>query len=274
MTHDPEHTPADQPGLAKSVLPGALRMDGRIALVTGAAGGLGREFSRCLLEAGATLVISGRRRDALKALQESFPEHADRLHAVPMDVTDESSVIAAFDAIGDDIGVADIVVSNAGVASTAKALELNMASWNQVLDTNLTGSWLVASEAARRLSASGKAGSIIMISSILGHRVAGQVAAYAAAKAGLEQLTRALALEWARHRIRVNALAPGYVETDLNRDFFASPPGQAMIKRIPQRRLGQPHDLAGPLLFLASGLSDYMTGATLVVDGGHLQSSL
>ena len=113
-----------------------------------------------------------------------------------------------------------------------------------------------------------------MISSILGHRVAGNVAPYAAAKAGVEQLTRALALDWARYGIRVNALAPGYIETDLNRDFFNSEPGQKMIRRIPQRRLGQADDLSGPLLLLASGLSDYMTGSTLVVDGGHLQSSL
>ncbi|WP_404414404.1 SDR family oxidoreductase [Vreelandella aquamarina] len=274
MTHDPDQGLPGESRQASHVSPGALSMEGRIALVTGAAGGLGREFSRCLLDAGATLVVSGRRLDALKALQESFPEHAGRVHAVPMDVTDESSVIAAFDAIGDDIGVPDIVVSNAGVATTSKALDLNTASWRQVIDTNLTGSWLVASEAARRLSAIERPGSIIMISSILGHRVAGQVAAYTAAKAGLEQLTRALALEWARYSIRVNALAPGYVETDLNRDFFATETGQAMIRRIPQRRLGQPQDLAGPLLFLASGLSDYMTGATLVVDGGHLQSSL
>ena len=274
MTHDPDQRLSGESRQTQHALHNPLRMDGRIALVTGAAGGLGREFSRYLLDAGATLVVSGRRHETLKALQESFPEHADRIHVVPMDVTDESSVIAAFDAIADDIGVADIVVSNAGVATTSKAFDLNMASWSQVIDTNLTGSWLVASEAARRLSAIGRPGSIIMISSILGHRVAGQVAAYAAAKAGLEQLTRALALEWARHSIRVNALAPGYVETDLNRDFFATEPGQAMIRRIPQRRLGQPKDLAGPLLFLASQLSDYMTGATLVVDGGHLQSSL
>ncbi len=139
---------------------------------------------------------------------------------------------------------------------------------------NLTGCWLTACEVARRLVAAGRPGSLILVSSILGHRVAGNVLPYTVSKAGLEQMTRALALEWARHRIRVNALAPGYVETDLNREFFASQPGLNLIQRIPQRRLGHPHDLDGPLLLLASDASAYMTGSSLVVDGGHLQSTL
>ena len=176
--------------------------------------------------------------------------------------------------MADDAGIPDVVVSNAGVATSKKAMDLTGSDWDRVVDTNLKGSWLVCTEAARRLSKLNRGGSIIMISSILGHRVAGNVAPYAAAKAGVEQLTRALALEWARYGIRVNTLAPGYIETDLNRDFFASEPGQKMIRRIPQRRLGQAGDLSGPLLLLASELSDYMTGSTLVVDGGHLQSSL
>lgn len=252
----------------------SLRVDGKIALVTGAAGGLGQSFTRCLLDTGATVIVSGRRREALENLKSQFPNYSHRIHVVTMDVSEETSVTQAFDVMADKIGIPDVVVANAGVAVSKKALSCTDDDWNNVIDTNLKGCWLVATHAARRLSDAERPGSIIMISSILGHRAAGNVAPYAVAKAGVEQLTRVLALEWARYGIRVNALAPGYIETDLNREFFATDPGQKMINRIPQRRLGQANDLCGPLLLLASELSDYMTGSTLVVDGGHLQSSL
>ena len=138
----------------------------------------------------------------------------------------------------------------------------------------LTGVFRVAQAAARTMVAAGQGGSIVNIASIAGHRVAGNLAAYAAAKAGVVQVTKALALEWARHGIRVNSISPGYIETDINREFFATEAGQTMIRRIPQRRLGQMSDLDGPLLLLASDDSDFMTGSDIVVDGGHLVSSL
>ncbi|MCY1308152.1 2-dehydro-3-deoxy-D-gluconate 5-dehydrogenase [compost metagenome] len=154
------------------------------------------------------------------------------------------------------------------------ALELSEDDWTGLVDVNLNGAWRVAQAAARHFIAHGTPGAIVNIASILGQRVASHVAPYAAAKAGLLHLTRALALEWARHGIRVNALAPGYIATDLNREFFASPAGEALIKRVPQRRLGQPQDLDGPLLLLASDASAFMTGSVIDVDGGHLASSL
>jgi NAD(P)-dependent dehydrogenase (short-subunit alcohol dehydrogenase family) len=194
--------------------------------------------------------------------------------AVAMDVTDPESVERGVSEIADRLGPATVVVNNSGIAASATALDLDPGEWDKVMDTNVKGAWLVARTAAKRMIEARLEGSIINIATILGFRVAGRVAPYAASKAGLVQLTRALAFEWARHRIRVNALAPGYIETDLNRDFFASDPGKALIARIPQRRLGQPADLDGALLLLASDASAYMTGSTIVVDGGHLQSTL
>jgi NAD(P)-dependent dehydrogenase (short-subunit alcohol dehydrogenase family) len=154
------------------------------------------------------------------------------------------------------------------------ALDVDPDGWDRVMDTNVKGAWLVSRAAAKRMIEAKLEGSIVNIASILGFRVAGRVAPYAASKAGLVQLTRALAFEWARYGIRVNAIAPGYIETDINRDFFSSDPGKALIARIPQRRLGRPHELNGALLLLASDASSYMTGSAIVVDGGHLQSTL
>lgn len=191
--------------------------------------------------------------------------------ALEMDVSNADSVTAAFATLEDGL---DILVNNAGVTTTQRAQDLEEAAWDKILDTNLKGAFLVAQAAARSMRASGRGGVIVNIASILGLRVAGGVSPYAASKAGLIQLTKALALEWARDRIRVNALCPGYIETDLNRDFFASDAGQALIKRIPQRRLGKPEELDGALLLLCSDAGAYITGAEIPVDGGHLVSSL
>jgi NAD(P)-dependent dehydrogenase (short-subunit alcohol dehydrogenase family) len=146
--------------------------------------------------------------------------------------------------------------------------------WDRVVDVNLKGAFFVATEAARRMARAAHGGAIVNIASIAGIRAAGGIAAYAAAKAGLDHLTRVLALEWARFGVRVNALAPGYITTDLNRDFLAGEAGQAIAKRIPMRRFGEPSDLDGALLLLASDAGRFMTGATVVVDGGHLASAL
>lgn len=245
------------------------KLDGRTALVTGASGGLGRHFAGVLARAGATVVLAARSTGRLEEARAGIAASGGRVRVVALDVTDENSVAAAF--AGNDV---DILVNNAGITAPRAALDLSLEEWDSVVDTNLRGAYLVAREAARSLVARGKGGTIVNIASILGLRVAGHVAPYVASKAGLIQLTRALALEWARHGIRVNALCPGYVATEMNRDFFDSEPGQAMIRRIPMRRLGEPHDLDGPLLLLASDAGAYMTGSVLAADGGHLVSSL
>lgn len=244
---------------------------GKSALVTGASGGLGLHFAQTLARHGAAVTLAARRRDTLEEACANIRATGGAARAIQMDVTDAASVQAALAEAGEPF---DILVNNAGISGAARALDLDETTWDNVLDTNLKGAFLVAQAVARGLKQAGRGGAIVNIASILGHRVAGNLAAYAASKAGVIQLTRVLALEWAREGIRVNALCPGYIETDINRDFFASDAGLQLIRRIPQRRLGQPQELDGPLLLLASDAGSYITGATIEVDGGHLVSSL
>ncbi|MGF1525682.1 MAG: SDR family NAD(P)-dependent oxidoreductase [Candidatus Competibacterales bacterium] len=247
---------------------------GQVALITGASGGLGGHFAQLLAGHGASVVATGRRPEPLERLVTTIGRGGGRAMALPLDVTDPHSVSAAFDAVEGAFGPVTLLINNSGIVESEAAHQLSESQWEATLATNLTGAWRVAQELAKRLIEAQTPGNIVNIASILGYRVAGGVLPYAVSKAGLIQMTKALALEWARYGIRVNALAPGYIETDLNRDFFQSPPGQALIKRIPQRRLGQLRDLDGPLLLLASPAAGYMTGTAIVVDGGHLQSSL
>ena len=244
-------------------------LTGRRALVTGASGGLGRHFAMVLARAGAEVTVAARWAEALAQTCDMMAKEGSSGTALALDVTDAGSVDAVFDGQG-----FDIVVNNAGVTQDTPALNTPLDDWSRVIDTDLTGVFAVAKAAARRMIDGGTGGSIVNVASIVGLRVAGNLSAYAAAKAGVVHLTKALALEWARHGIRVNALCPGYIETDLNRAFFATDAGLALIRRIPQRRLGQMADLDGPLLLLASDAGRFMTGTELVADGGHLVSSL
>jgi NAD(P)-dependent dehydrogenase (short-subunit alcohol dehydrogenase family) len=252
-----------------------FRLDGKVALVTGASSGFGRHFAGVLAEAGAAVALGARRIDRLEALADEIRAAGGRAHAVPLDVTDAAGIKAALAASEAALGPIDILINNSGISGPAAfAVDIEEADWDQVLDTNLKGVWLVSRAVARLMIDGGRGGSIVNIASMLGLRVAHAVSAYAASKAGVAQLTKAMALELARYRIRVNALAPGYFETDLNRDYLGSPAGQAMIKRIPQRRSGQAEDLDGALLLLASEASRYMTGTVIPIDGGHLVSTL
>lgn len=246
-------------------------LEGKSAFVTGASGGLGLHFAGVLAAHGAHVTLAARRLDVLNEQCAGIARSGGKAAAVELDVTDATSVEAAIAAVP---GRLDIVVNNAGISIAKPAIELSAADWDDVTDTNLKGVFLVAQASARRMKAEGRGGSIVNIASILGIRVAGNVASYAASKAAVVRLTEALALEWARYRIRVNALCPGYIATDLNRDFFETDAGQALIKRIPQRRLGRMQELDAPLLLLSSDAGSYITGATLAVDGGHLVSSL
>lgn len=245
-------------------------VSGKRALVTGASSGLGRHFARVLAEHGAEVTLAARRVDALNDTRASIEAAGGTAHVAALDVADAGSVASFFNAAP----TFDIVINNAGISRESAALKVTEDDWNAVIDTNLSGVFRVAQGAARAMTDAGNGGSIVNIASILGHRVAGGLTAYATSKAAVVQMTRSLALEWARHGIRVNAICPGYIETDINRDFFETEAGQKLIKRIPQRRLGQPDDLDGALMLLASDAGRFMTGADIVVDGGHLVTSL
>lgn len=250
-----------------------FRLDGRVVLVTGASSGLGTHFAQLLASVGARVAVAARRADKLQSVVDGIAAAGGQARALSLDVSDAASVRACFDELA-SWGAPDVVINNAGVTVTRPLLEHTEADFDQVLDTNLKGCWLVATEAARRMVAAGQGGSIVNVASILGERVAGGVAPYAISKAGVIQATKAMALELARHRIRVNALLPGYVVTDLNRDFLTSEPGDKLRSRIPSRRFGEMTDLDGPLLLLASDAGAAMSGATLAVDGAHLVNSL
>ncbi|CAG2145755.1 2-dehydro-3-deoxy-D-gluconate 5-dehydrogenase [Cupriavidus yeoncheonensis] len=249
-------------------------LEGKVAMVTGAFSGLGLHFAKTLSRAGCKVALAGRRVGEGEALLAELRKQGGQGCVVALDVRDPTWVDAAFEGARRELGPVQIVVNSAGIATTGAAMEVDEAQWQSVIDTNLNGAWRVAQRAARMMRDTETGGSIINIASILGLRVAQQVPAYTAAKAGLIHLTRSLALEWARHGIRVNALAPGYFETEINRSFFETESGQALIRRIPQRRLGQPRQLDGALLLLASDASDFMTGTVLPVDGGHSINSL
>ena len=247
---------------------------GQRVLVTGSSSGLGKHFALTLARAGAHVAVAARRKDKLAAVVTEIAATGGHAIAVEMDVTDRSSVCAALDMIQSSMGVIDIVVNNAGVTNSKPPLDFTDDDWQAVIDTNLTGAWIVAQETSRRMIAANVSGSIINITSILATRVAGALSPYAASKAALKQLTHSFALELARHNIRVNSLAPGYIATDLNRDFLQSDLGEKLKVRIPARRFGELENLDGALLLLASRASAYMTGSEIVVDGGHLVSSL
>ena len=252
----------------------AKSFDGEIALVTGASSGLGRHFATTLAAVGARIAVASRRKTFLDGLALEIEDSGGKAFAVTLDQTDSSSVSSAVEQIEREFGPIEILVNNAGIAVDKPIFETTEADWDSVLDTNLKGAWLIAQEVAGRMVDAKRGGCIVNITSILGLTATPRVHGYAAAKAGLIHLTGTLAVELARHAIRVNAIAPGFIDTDMNREFFKTEAGLSMQKRIPMRRVGDPDELAGALLLLASDASSYMTGSVVTVDGGHLQSTL
>lgn len=247
----------------------------RTALVTGASSGLGEHFAHVLAAAGATVVIAARRIDRLEDVAADIADKGGKALPVEMDVTRDGSVVAAFDSIREALGrPCDIVINNSGMSREGWFREQSDDDWNAVMDTNLTGVWRVGKHATNAMVAAGAKGSIVNIASITAHRTQFMTTAYCVSKAGVDHLTRHMALENARYGIRVNAISPGYYKTAINDDYLESEAGEAMRKRIAFRRFGEYRELDGALLLLASEAGSYMTGSTIVVDGGHLLSPI
>jgi len=254
---------------------GYFNLTGKIALITGASSGLGAHFAKVLASEGAIVILAARREAQLAQQVQAIQQAGGQAHGVTMDVCDSSSVEKAFAAAMKLTGPIDILINNAGVASEPKSfINTDEQDWAWVVDTNLTGAWRVARCAAKQMIEAGKPGSIVNIASIYGLSTGVMKVAYNASKAAVVQLTKSMSMELIRKNIRVNALCPGWIKTDLNATYFESESGQKYIQTIPAKRLGHCSDLSVPLLLLASDAGSYMTGSTLVVDGGISESPI
>ena len=242
---------------------------GRVALVTGASGGLGARFAEVLAANAAAVALVARREERLAAVKARIEAAGGRAIAIAADVRDAAAIGRSFDAAEAAFGTVTILVNNAGIAHSTRAVELPLAEWRRILDTNLDAVFAWSQESARRMLAAGKPGAIVNIASVLGLGVAKGVVAYATAKAGVVQMTKALGLELAFKGIRVNAIAPGWFVTDLNRTFLTSEAGARITQDIPVGRFGEDGDLDGALLLLVSDAGRFIAGTTIVVDGGQ-----
>ena len=251
-----------------------LDLTGQTALVTGASSGLGTHFAMTLAKAGARVAIGARRTDRLEALAGDIEAAGGRALPVALDVTDAASVAEAVRIAEEELGPITILVNNAGVPSMGRALDMDEEEWDRVVGTNLKGAWLTAREVGRHMMKHGQGGRIINISSILGLTAGRRALSYSASKAGVIAMTQNMALELGDTGIRVNAIAPGYVVTDLNRDFLLGKGGDRIKSRVPLGRFGEPEDLDGILLLLAGPGASYITGSVFVVDGGLTLSTL
>ncbi len=245
-------------------------LDGRVALVTGASAGLGLRFAEVLAANGASVALAARRLDLLEEARSRIEASGGRAVAVEADVLDRSQMIRAFEAAESAFGTVDILVNNAGVAHSTRAIEVTEEEWRRVVSTNLDAVFFWAQEGARRMISARRRGAIVNIASVLGLGVSKGTIAYATAKAGVVQMTKALGNELAFRGVRVNAIAPGWFVTDINRGYLESEAGQKLKRDIPVGRFGRDGDLDGALLLLVSEAGAYMAGTTVVVDGGQV----
>ena len=251
-------------------MPDLFDVSREVILVTGASQGLGRQFARLLSGRGAAVALAARQTAKLQSLEEEIRGKGGRAAAVEMDVTDTASIARAIDHAEAALGPISVLINNAGIAIEKPAIEQTEADWDAVIGANLKGAYFTATEMARRMIARKQEGNIVNVASVLGLGVMKFLAPYTISKAGIVQATKAMALELAGSRIRVNAIAPGYIDTEINHHFWSTPGGEKLTKRIPQRRVGAESDLDGAIMLLASSASRYMTGSVVTVDGGFL----
>ena len=247
-----------------------FNLTGRVGLVTGASSGLGRRFAEVLAANGAAVALVARRADRLKELQGKIEKAGGKAIAVEADVLDRASMARAFDTVEKALGTVTILVNNAGVAHSTRAIDLTEEEWRRVVGTNLDAVFAWAQEGAKRMLAANKKGAIVNIASVLGFGVSKGTIAYSTAKAGVIQMTKALGLELAFKGVRVNAIAPGWFMTEINHEYLTSEQGKKLTRDIPAGRFGQDGDLDGALLLLVSDAGGYMAGTTVVVDGGQM----
>jgi NAD(P)-dependent dehydrogenase (short-subunit alcohol dehydrogenase family) len=243
---------------------------GKVALVTGASSGLGRQAALALAGAGAKVAVSARRVDRLDALVAEIANAGGQAMAFDLDVRDIATIDGVVGAVEAAMGPINILVNNAGVSVVKRPENFTLEDYDYVQETNVKGPFFLAQAVGRGMIKRGQGGKIINISSMMALRVFGKLALYAMSKAAIAQMSKQLALEWARHDIQVNAICPGYIETEMNADHWRTPAGRGMIEAMPRRRIGTPEVMDGLLLLLASSQSDYMTGTLIPVDDGQV----
>ena len=250
-----------------------VNFEGKIALVTGASSGLGARFAKVLAEAGAQVVLASRRVERLKELRAEIEANGGAAHVVALDVTDYGSIKSAIAHAETEAGPIDILVNNSGVSTTQRLVDVTPEDYAFVMDTNQRGAFFVAQEAAKRMIARAKGDPkkqhrIINIASVAGLRVLPQIGIYCMSKAAVVHMTKSMAVEWGRYGINVNAICPGYISTEINEEHFETEQGRTLINMLPRKRLGQPEDLDGLLLLLASEESRFINGAIITADDG------
>lgn len=245
-----------------------INLKGKVAVITGASSGLGERFAELLSCAGATVALAARRTDRLAALADKMNAAGGRAITIKLDVNDYDNIQGAFAEVTGKLGGLDILVNNSGVSRQAKITDVTPDDYDFVMDTNAKGAFFVAQAAAKEMIAKGKAGRIINIASVAGLRVLSQLSVYCMSKAAVVQMTKAMALEWARYGINTNAICPGYIETEINREYWSTPGGKKLMEMLPRKRVGEPKDLDGLLLLLASDESRFLNGAIIAADDG------